>query len=300
MLVERIGEAIEGQDQSLVDAVSKSLLPQLVEDWQLPAAGPLIARLDGEGLAAEIAHLGASNNFEAYGIAELVVKRARAVGAKEELRASIVTVPPSQRRDALLASTIDPEIADVAWLLDTHDLSSNLATGLLVSLLRAADDRQLYAILGQPQLRDEVLVRIEGEAPDLLERAVLSGELPIEAFVGAVGRVLLEADAATRDRVADKALRRCLPRHFDGDEMDFLTRMLDIVGEKLDAIWTVRAGLGRDVPSSVANRNMVVFPKCSTPSAGSASSGRSQNSHEFSAIGRRLILIGLRQKRART
>lgn len=265
VLVKRIGEVIEGQDPSLVDAVSTSLLPHLVEDWQLPAAGPLVARLDGGGLAAEIAHLGATNDFEAYGIAELVVERARTVGAKEEVRASLVTATPSQRRNALLARTIDPTIVDVAWLLDADGLASDLVTGLLVSLLRAADDHQLSAILGQPHLGGQVLVRIESEAPDLLERVVLSGELPIDAFVGVVGRVLLEAQAATRDRVADKALRRCLLTHFDGDEMDFLTRTLDIVGEKLDGTWIVRAGLGRDVPASVANRNMVVFQSAPQP-----------------------------------
>lgn len=264
-LIERVGEAVRDQDSSLVDAVSANLLPHLVEDWQLPAARPLVARLDAEALATEIAHLGATNDFEAGGIAELVIERARIVGAKEEVRASIVTSPPSERRNALLARTIDPAVADVAWLFDAPGVAPDLVTNLLVSLSRAADDQQLSTILGQPRLGDEVLARIEGEAPDILERAVLSGELPIDVFVRLVGKVLPKTDTATRIRVADNALRRCLSSHFDGDERDFLTKMMGIVAENLDGVSAVRAGLGPDVPASVANRNMLVFRNAPSP-----------------------------------
>jgi hypothetical protein len=41
--------------------------------------------------------------------------------------------------------------------------------------------------------------------------------------------------------------------------------MVGIVGEKLDGAWTVQAGLGRDVPASAANRNMVVFRNAPQP-----------------------------------
>lgn len=264
-LIERVGAAIGDQDSSLIDAVSRSLLPHLVEDWQLPAARPLIARLDAEALAREIAHLGATNNFEAGEIAELVIERARIADAKKGVRASIVTSPPSVRRNALLARMIDPVVADVAWLLDASGLAPDLVTSLLISLSHAADNRQLSTILGQPRLGDEVLTRIEGAAPDILERIVLSGELPIDAFVRVVGKVLPKTNAATRHRVAEKALLRCLPNHFDGDEREFLTRMMGIVGESLDGTSAVRVGLGHDVPASVANRNMLVFRDAPSP-----------------------------------
>lgn len=264
-LVERIGEALEVEEPVLVDAVATRLLPYLVEDWHLPAARPLVARLDGQGLAAEISHLGIANDFQASRLAELVIERARAVKAMEDVRASIVALTSSQRRDALLGSTLDPTVADVTWLLGAPGLSSEMVIDLLTSLLRRADDHQLSAILSQPGLDAEVLARMQGGTPDLLERAVLACELPIDAFVQMADLVLAKADAETRIRVAVKALGRCLPTRFDGDETSFLTKVLGIVGEQLDGAWVVRAGLGWDVPASVVSRNMVVLHKAPRP-----------------------------------
>ncbi len=265
VLVERIGEALEVEEPALVDAVGIRLLPHLVEDRHLPAAGPLVARLDEQGLAAEISHLGIANDFQASRLAELVVERARAVNAMEEVRASIVALTSSQRRDALLDSTLDPAVADVTWLLGAPGLSSEMVIGLLTSLLRRADDHQLSAILSQPGLDAEVLARMQDGTPDFLERAVFACELPIDVFVRIAGLVLAGADAATGVRVAEKALGRCLPTHFNGDETSFLTKVLGIVGEQLDGAWVVRAGLGWDVPASVVSRNIVVLHKAPQP-----------------------------------
>ena len=264
-LIERIGEALEGEEPALVDAVGVRLLPHLVADWHLPAAGPLVARLDGQGLAAEISHLGTVNDFQASRLAELVIERARAVGAKEDVMASVLASTPSQRRDALLARTLDPTVSDVTWLLDAPGLSSEMTIGLLTSLLRRADNQQLSSILVQSGLGADVLARVQDGTPDLLERAVLACELPIDAFVHVASMVLPNVDAATRVRIAERALRRCLPTHFDGDEISFLTMVLGIVGEQLDGAWVVRAGLGRAVPGSVGSRNMVAFRKALQP-----------------------------------
>ncbi|HLO78903.1 MAG TPA: hypothetical protein VK196_20795 [Magnetospirillum sp.] len=264
-LIKLIGEALETEEPALVDAVGISLLPHLVEDWQLPAAAPLVARLDGQGLVAEISRLAVANDFQAVQFAETVVERARAIGTKMDAMTAIVASPPSQRRDALLAATLDPTVADVTWLLDTPELSSDTANALLTSLLHRAADRQLSVILGEPRLGDEVLARVQDGAPDLIQRAVLACELPIDAFVRMARVVLQEADAATRIRVAQEALRRCLPMHFDGDEMSFIAQLIDIVGERLDGAWAVRIGLGRAVPASAASRNMIAFHNAPAP-----------------------------------
>lgn len=264
-LVERIGEALEVENAALVDAVSTRLLPLFVEDWHLPAARPLVARLDRQGLAAEISHLGIANDFQASRLAALVVERARAVGALEDVRVSIVALTPSQRRDALLSSTLDSTVVDVMWLLAAPELSSETMIDLLTLLLCRADDRQLSLILGQPGLSNEVLTRMQDGPLDLLERIVLVCELPIDDFVRLADMVLVKTDAVTRGRVAVKALGRCLPTHFDGDETSFLTKVLGIVGEQLNGAWVVRTGLGWDVPASVASRNMIALQNAPQP-----------------------------------
>lgn len=264
-LIKRVGRALEIVEPALVDAVGVSLLPHLVEDWQLPAAAPLVARLDGQGLVAEISRLAVANDFQAVQFVEMVVERARAIGTKTDAMTAIVASPPSQRRDALLAATIDPTVVDVTWLLDAPGLSSGTANALLTSLLHRAADRQLSVILGDPRLRDEVLARMQDHAPDLILRAVLACELPIDTFVRMARTVLQEADAATRVRVAQEALRRCLPMHFGGDEMGFLAQLIDIVGERLDGGWAVRIGLGRAVPASAASRNVIAFYNAPEP-----------------------------------
>jgi len=264
-LIKRIGEALEVEEPALVDAVAVRLLPHLIEDWHLPAAAPLVARLDGQGLVAEMSRLASANDFQAVQLTELVVERARAIGTKTDVMTAIVASPPSQRRDALLAATLDPTAADVAWLLDAPQLSSETANAFLISLLHRATDRQLSVILDEPRLGDKVLARVQDDAPDLIQRAVLACELPIDTFVRMASAVLQEADAATGARVAQEALRRCLPMHFDGDEMSFLAQLLDIVGERLDGAWAVRIGLGRPVPPSAASRNMIAFHNAPEP-----------------------------------
>ncbi|MEI8397255.1 MAG: hypothetical protein WCF85_21240 [Rhodospirillaceae bacterium] len=263
-LIKRIGSALEGGDSALVDAVAARLLPHLIEDWHLPAAGPLVARLDGSGLAEEISLLAVANDFQSSGLTELIIERARAIGMKRDVMMAIVASSQSQRRDDLLAATLDPVVEDVTWLLDAPQLSSEMKNTLLTSLLHRANDRQLSIILEEPRLGDDVLAKIE-DTPDLIERAVLTCELPIHTFVHIASMVLQKAEPATRGRVAQEALRRCLPTHFDGDEMGFLAQLLGMMGERLDGAWVVRVGLGSAVPASVASRNVIAFNNSPEP-----------------------------------
>ena len=264
-LVERIGEALRDAEPTLVDAVGTNLLPYLVEDWHFTAAVPILARLDGDGLAAEISHLGIVNDFGASRIVDIVVEYARAIGAKKEVRESIVSLPPSPSRDSVLTKVLDSTEADVMWLLTTPRLSTKAVNGLLDMLLRGADDLQLSAVLGTPSVAAKVMARIPDEATIHLTRVILAGELPIDAFVHHVGLVLPRADAAMKFRIAEKTLQRCLPIHFDGNEVGILTKALDIIGERLNGPWVVRTGLDRTVSASVACRNMTMFRSAPEP-----------------------------------
>ncbi len=65
--------------------------------------------------------------------------------------------------------------------------------------------------------------------------------------------------------IAERALNRCLGSSFDGDELAFLTAMLNAMGEHLDGAWAARLGLLPGVRKPVASRNMVAFRKAAQP-----------------------------------
>lgn len=265
LLINRLGEVLRELDAPLADAVAAELLPYLLEDWQLPAAEPLLKRLDEAGLVEEARHLGLANDFAAARLSDLVIGRAREVGAKEAVRRSIAGLPPTDRRDAMLARTLDPSVPDVSWLLSAPELTVDTATRLLLDQLRAADDHTLAGVIGDAEIGDDVIRRVEIIAPDLLQRVILCCELPIDTFVRVIGSVLANSDSNSKARIADKALQQCLGEHFEGSETDFLATMLELVGERLDGPWLAQIGLGRGVQASVASRNMVVFRDASAP-----------------------------------
>ena len=264
-LINRLGNVLSQLNPSLVDAVSAELLPRLVEDWQLPAARPLLMRLDGQALAEEVRHLGTTNDFAASRLAELVVERARKIGARVVVRSALAELPPSEHRDGVLAWTLDASPDDAAWLLHESQLPDDAASGLLVGLLREADDHQLFAIVSDARVSAEVMCTLERSAADLLPRVVFADDIPLDAFVSVVRTVLPKADENTKARIADRALHRCLSSHFAGDELGFLATILGIVGERLDGAWVARMGLDRSVRASVASRNMVAFRKAPQP-----------------------------------
>lgn len=263
--VERLGVALPELDSALVDAVSDQLLPYLVEDWQLQAAAPLLARLDAQRIASEARHLGEANDFAATGLADLVVKRARQIGAAGAVRASLVALPRSDRRDAVLASTLEPTIPDVAWILGEPELSADITAKLTVDLLRSADDHQAISIVTDSRIGDDVLRVIERHAGDVAQRLVFVDSLSLPTFIRLAGVVMPRVDAATKARLAERALRKCLVTRFDGDEQGFLTTMLGIIGDRLDGAWAARIGLDPHISASIASRNMIAFRKASQP-----------------------------------
>ncbi|MER8779422.1 hypothetical protein [Mesorhizobium sp. M0977] len=264
-LVARLGEVLPQLDSTLLAAVAEKLLPHLVENWQLPAAEPLVMQLDGPQLAAEVRHLGGANDFEASRIAEVAVRRARAVGAKDNVRSELADMRRSSRRDAMLALTLDPSGDDVAWLLNDPRLAGNVSTHLLVELLRNADDRQLSSVIGEARIGSEIVRLLEVDAPDIVHRIVFVDGIPLDIFIRAVNVAFAKADADTKAQIAERALRRCLGSGFDGDEVSFLTAMLDAMGERLDGALASRLGLSPNVGGHTASRNMIAFRNAAQP-----------------------------------
>ncbi len=264
-LVARLGMTLPSLDPSLLAKLAVVLLPHLVADWQFPAAEPLIMQLDGPGLAAEVRHLGEANDFEASRIAERAIRHAREIGAKDALRSALADLPGSSRRDAMLMLSLDASVEDATWLLHDPRLAASVASHLLIQLLRKADDRQLAMVVCDTRIGDGVLRTLEVGAPDLVQRVVFVDGVALNRFVQAVNIAFTQTDADVKVRIAERALNRCLGSSFDGDELAFLTAMLNAMGEHLDGAWAARLGLSPSVREPVASRNMVAFRKAAQP-----------------------------------
>lgn len=265
LLVERVGEIIPDLEPHLTDAVGDELLPLLVFDWQLPAAGPLLKRLDKGQLVAEIRHLGRVNDFEAPGLADLCIRRSRELGVKDAVLIALCEMPATDRRNSLLAEALDPVSGDVKWLLREAQLPDDIRVAMFAGVLRRADDRQLSAILGDPGIGGDAVSIAERAAPDLLQRMIFIDVVPLDIFVRIATTVFARAKGDDKSKIALRALQRCLGAHFKGDEIAFLVAMLGGIGEGLDGAWVARAGLAPGIHPALASRNLVAFHKTAHP-----------------------------------
>jgi hypothetical protein len=264
-LVDRLAIVLPSLDRALFDAVGSKLLLYLVEDWQLPAAKPLLASLNALQLGDEVRRLGEVNEFAAESFFIPLICRARNVHALDNVRAALIEQPQSERRDAFLAKTLRPTVADVTWLLNEWRLTPRLATTLLVSLLREASESQFSALLSDRSVGDKIISTLQGGADDLLLRVAVEGNLPIDGFVRVIIAILPNLDLPRRVEIAQRALGRCLRERFEGDEVFSLAMLHGIVAERLDGAWAARLGLERGVNASVVNRNMLAFNKAPQP-----------------------------------
>lgn len=266
-LVERLGQILPTLDDETLDGVGQSLLPLLIEDWQLPAAEPLIRRLDAPRLASELRHLGQANDFGGAKLSGFVLDRALSAGAKDDVRSTLVKLPPTPRRNEMIARTLVPGAEDARWLhgLDAELLGRGSATTMLLDLLGRADDRQLAAILRDKRVGAHALSVMESEAPELLLRAMSGDTLTADTFARVLPRVLKYLQGEARLGLAEHALHRCLGHRFGGDEVDLIASLLSAVGDRLDGSWFAQTGLGRNVDGATASRNVVALGRATQP-----------------------------------
>ena len=260
-LVEKLGAVLPSLEPALFDAVGRELLPQLVEDWQILAARPLIASLDERGLVEEVRRLGAANGFAAESFVAPLTQRARDLDAVEELRAALIDQPRSDGRDAFLAKSLQPLTTDVRWLFGELGLDVDLARQLLVALMSDAQTAQVCALLSDSDIGTGLIARLHDTAPDVLLNAAFRGELDINTYVAVIMAVLPSLDPRKRADLAWSALHRCLPERFQGDEVWTLSTLIGWVGEFLDGARTAQLGLHRIVDPSTVSRNILAFDR---------------------------------------
>lgn len=258
-LIDKIGTMFSEIDQQLSFKVGKVLLPFLSEDRQLPAALPIISRLDSKEIIAKLRWLGELNDFQAEQISSLLIDRAREVGGLQDVRDLLIFLDASPRSNALLALTIEPVGADVLWLLHERSLSETISSVLLADVLRRADKRQFSELLSDRTIAESILSRLPNDATDILTRAALLDSLSINIYIRLIKSVLPKADKVLRLEIAEYAIRICLINQFEGDETDLILMLISIIGERLNVRRIAREGLHYSIDANTASRNLIAF-----------------------------------------
>lgn len=258
-LFERIRSVLDDVSDELASKVSKTLLPLIVDDRQISVAKPIFDRLSPEEVAAELCRLGDTNNFQSERLVDALIDRAHEVNALPEAREALISGMPSPRRDLFLERTVSPNRKDVLWLLGEKRLPEATAGGLLVGVLRRADDRAFEKLFSDRRICKQLIGRLPDYAIDLLVRAALSDNLPLNNRVQIIEFVITQVNDAQKTEIAQHMIGICLRKQFEGNECEFLSLLLEILGSQLDAISAIKSGLGSDCNAIIASRNLVVF-----------------------------------------
>lgn len=263
-LVDHLEQVLPRLDTSTFDAIQTALLPLLTEDWQIPAVKPLLDRLNGPQLMAELRHLGEVNNFRSEQLSDLVLERALNVASKLETRSALSALSPTPRRNELIARTLAPSVEDARWVVCSDVVDDATATTMLLELLRQANDDQFEAMLVDNAVMERTINRLQ-TYDDIMLRAVSGDVLPLGKFVVLVPDVLNVLIGSQKVRLAKHAIRRCVGRPDVDADGTFLMSMINEVGSSLDGAWLARAAFARNVDAATANRNMFVFGRVGAP-----------------------------------
>jgi hypothetical protein len=264
-LIQRLEQVLPQLDPATLDGVSQILLPLLLEDWQIPAAEPLLERLSGPQLIVELQRLGEANDFGAAKLSSLILDRALSAASRAEVRSALLPLSPTANRNDLIARTLIPGVDDARWLAVSGALDQATATVMLNQLLLEASNVQFAAILADDLIREHVIDFLRTRGSDVRLRALSGDALPMEAFVQLLPVALDELAGVEKIKLAVHGLGRCLGSRFDGDEVAFLVSTLSIVGDQLDGVWAVQIGLARGLDGATASRNIVAFNKATQP-----------------------------------
>lgn len=259
LLLSALARAIPSLSQEELLRVRLALLPWLIDDDQLAILEPLINTLDVEEILDEVGHLGKVNDFRARSFFRPITARARQLEAIIPLRHLLLHRSPSEGRDRFFTATLAPSHEDVHWLLTDPILTIESANGFLITLLRSASSIERKTLLHDQRVLD----RVPDEGADLLLWAVQSIDMPLDAYLATVTRLLPFCDENMRVQVATAALERSLPCRFQGDELAIIGSLLEAASSLVDVSLVARAGLNSFVASDVLNRNIVAIEAAS-------------------------------------
>jgi hypothetical protein len=257
-LVVRIAQMVVDLEPPLFDVLRDQIISAIVDDRHAILARPLFASLDAAGVRAEVEYLNEVNSFQAVSLLQPLIERAGQLSFTNELRNVLLSITQSPGRDNFLRMTLSPAADDVWWLLRQEGLSKDATNGLLADIVRQADDKEFEDLFADFLLAPVLLKRCAG-VRDILLRALKEGQLPIAVRAPIVMQLLPKSSELERLELSTNLLDDCLRSHFGGDELAILSALFGSLGNVLDGSRVVQIGLGRSVPESIINRNIVAF-----------------------------------------
>lgn len=264
-LLPLLGATLSAMPWQLIDGLKAVLLPVLLEDYQLQAALPLFATLSNNELREEVRYLGASNSFAAGAFIQPLIERAREIGVVSSLRGALLEVQKSPSRDHFLARTFTGTTEDFEWLLSQSNMDRVFSAEMIANLLRRMSSSDRAGVFANRDLTDAILSRMSIVDVDLIREILVHEAASLPAHLAATELLLPACSEADRYDLGSRALRRCLPSSFGGDEVNSIVSLLRILGAQVDVRVLGRFGLSREVADVHVSRNLVAFERAPVP-----------------------------------
>ena len=254
---------IEVASKDEIESARQCILPQLVNDRHAKLFSGLMANASATLIATEAERLKNANDFTSMPLNRVLVDAAQREGGIVKLRDTVVRARPSQASNDMLRKLLEPNIADVRWMLSAMDSSDGRRPILLIDVLARASKQQLCAIFEQLEILEDVRSAIEElpAATEILARIVENVPLPPANRVTLVMRILSRIDGPRAEGIAVVGLEAALSKNFVGEREQIISPLLVRAGDQLDAIRILKIGAGREVPADLASRNLILFDK---------------------------------------
>jgi hypothetical protein len=255
--------SIDVASEDEIASARKCILPQLVNDKHAELFSGLMKDASAAMIAIEAERLKNANDFTVIPLNRVLVDAAQRKGEIVLLRNTVVKARPSQAANDMLRKLLEPNIADVRWILSAMEGSDVRRSKLLIDVLAGASKQQLCSIFEQPDILEDVLRAIEElpAATEILARIVENVPLHPANRVTLVMRILSRINGPRAGGIAAVGLEAALSRNFVGEREQIISTLLGRASEQLDAIRILKVGAGRDVPADLASRNLILIDK---------------------------------------
>jgi len=216
-----------------------------------------------EIIAIEAERLKNANDFTAIALNDVLVDAAQRVGEILPLREAVAKARQSQQSNTMLRRLLEPNIADVRWILSEIESTDVRRPTLLIDVLASASKQKLCSIFGEPDILEGVLRAIEDlpAATEVLARIVENVPLQPANQIALVMRILSRIDGPRAGRIAVIGLEAALSRALVREREKIVSTLLDRAGEQLDSIHILEIGAGKEVPADLASTNLILFDK---------------------------------------
>jgi len=258
-----LASSIDGASEDEIETARKWILPQLVNNRHVELFSRLMTDASAALIAIEAQRLKSANDFTAIALNDVLVDAAQRRGEILPLREVVLESRPSQASNAMLRKLLEPNMADVRWILSAMGSSDTRRPMLLIDVLTSASKQQLCLIFGQPHILESVLKVIEElpAATEVLARIVENVPLQPASQIELVMRILSRIDGPRAERIAVVGLEAALTQDIVGEREQIVSTLLGRASEHLDGIRILEIGAGRKVSAKLANKNLILFDK---------------------------------------